>query len=185
MSKYPNSIDYEGLLKCSRGELFGPGNAQLPSATDADVRPRHRNQCRRGRIWCRARDCRTGHHARSVVLRMPLPGRSDHARMPWTRCALAIDRLQSRMARNARTGSRARSRRSQVQGHGHAGRSDCDLPGRFPRGSSTAGSSSASRMDAFSRTARRFSSPATCGSVCSRRNNRSTSPCLNRKVRKP
>ena len=31
MSKYPNSIDYEGLLKCSRGELFGPGNAQLPA----------------------------------------------------------------------------------------------------------------------------------------------------------
>ena len=26
----PNSFDYEGLLACGRGELFGPGNAQLP-----------------------------------------------------------------------------------------------------------------------------------------------------------
>ena len=31
MSRFPNSIDYDGLLKCSRGELFGPGNAQLPA----------------------------------------------------------------------------------------------------------------------------------------------------------
>jgi len=27
----PNSYDYEGLLTCARGELFGPGNAQLPA----------------------------------------------------------------------------------------------------------------------------------------------------------
>ena len=26
----PSSFDYEGLLACGRGELFGPGNAQLP-----------------------------------------------------------------------------------------------------------------------------------------------------------
>jgi 3-hydroxyacyl-[acyl-carrier protein] dehydratase/trans-2-decenoyl-[acyl-carrier protein] isomerase len=27
---FPNSFDYEGLIACARGELFGPGNAQLP-----------------------------------------------------------------------------------------------------------------------------------------------------------
>ena len=27
----PTSIDYDGLLACSRGEMFGPGNAQLPA----------------------------------------------------------------------------------------------------------------------------------------------------------
>ncbi len=27
----PSSYNYEDLLTCSRGELFGPGNAQLPS----------------------------------------------------------------------------------------------------------------------------------------------------------
>ena len=27
----PNSYDYEALLACGRGELFGPGNAQLPA----------------------------------------------------------------------------------------------------------------------------------------------------------
>jgi 3-hydroxyacyl-[acyl-carrier protein] dehydratase/trans-2-decenoyl-[acyl-carrier protein] isomerase len=31
MSAHPNSFDYETLLACSRGELFGPGNAQLPA----------------------------------------------------------------------------------------------------------------------------------------------------------
>ncbi|ABG33380.1 beta-hydroxyacyl-(acyl-carrier-protein) dehydratase FabA, putative [Roseobacter denitrificans OCh 114] len=30
MAQYPTSFDKEGLLKCARGELFGPGNAQLP-----------------------------------------------------------------------------------------------------------------------------------------------------------
>jgi len=31
MAEYPSSFDKEGLLKCARGELFGPGNAQLPA----------------------------------------------------------------------------------------------------------------------------------------------------------
>ncbi|MDP5347000.1 MAG: bifunctional 3-hydroxydecanoyl-ACP dehydratase/trans-2-decenoyl-ACP isomerase, partial [Paracoccaceae bacterium] len=30
MAQYPNRFDKEDLLKCARGELFGPGNAQLP-----------------------------------------------------------------------------------------------------------------------------------------------------------
>ena len=30
MADYPRTFDKEGLLKCARGELFGPGNAQLP-----------------------------------------------------------------------------------------------------------------------------------------------------------
>ena len=31
MTDFPNSFDKEDLLKCSRGELFGSGNAQLPA----------------------------------------------------------------------------------------------------------------------------------------------------------
>ncbi|MCL5777589.1 3-hydroxyacyl-[acyl-carrier-protein] dehydratase FabA [Limibaculum sp. FT325] len=31
MTARANSYDYEGLLSCARGELFGPGNAQLPA----------------------------------------------------------------------------------------------------------------------------------------------------------
>ncbi len=31
LSKYPSSFDYEALLASGRGELFGPGNAQLPA----------------------------------------------------------------------------------------------------------------------------------------------------------
>lgn len=30
MAEYPSSFDKDELLKCARGELFGPGNAQLP-----------------------------------------------------------------------------------------------------------------------------------------------------------
>ena len=30
MADLPTSFDMDGLLKCARGELFGPGNAQLP-----------------------------------------------------------------------------------------------------------------------------------------------------------
>ena len=31
MTERPSSIDYEGLMQCARGEMFGPGNAQLPA----------------------------------------------------------------------------------------------------------------------------------------------------------
>jgi 3-hydroxyacyl-[acyl-carrier protein] dehydratase/trans-2-decenoyl-[acyl-carrier protein] isomerase len=31
MTERPNSYDYAGLMACARGELFGPGNAQLPA----------------------------------------------------------------------------------------------------------------------------------------------------------
>jgi len=31
MNDRASSYDYEGLLSCARGELFGPGNAQLPA----------------------------------------------------------------------------------------------------------------------------------------------------------
>lgn len=30
MTEKPSSFDYEGLISCARGELFGPGNPQLP-----------------------------------------------------------------------------------------------------------------------------------------------------------
>ena len=33
MTKRPTSYNYEDLLKCSRGELFGSANAQLPAPT--------------------------------------------------------------------------------------------------------------------------------------------------------
>jgi hypothetical protein len=31
MTGRPTSIDYDGLMACARGEMFGPGNAQLPA----------------------------------------------------------------------------------------------------------------------------------------------------------
>ena len=41
-----SSYEYEDLLACGRGEMFGPGNAQLAAAADADVRPHLRDQRR-------------------------------------------------------------------------------------------------------------------------------------------
>ena len=31
MNTRPSEIDYDGLLSCARGEMFGPGNPQLPA----------------------------------------------------------------------------------------------------------------------------------------------------------
>ena len=31
MAERPNSIDFDGLMECARGEMFGPGNPQLPA----------------------------------------------------------------------------------------------------------------------------------------------------------
>jgi len=31
VSQFPSSFDKDDLLKCAAGELFGPGNAQLPA----------------------------------------------------------------------------------------------------------------------------------------------------------
>ena len=31
MADYPTRFEREDLLACARGELFGPGNAQLPA----------------------------------------------------------------------------------------------------------------------------------------------------------
>ncbi|MCB1356916.1 MAG: beta-hydroxydecanoyl-ACP dehydratase, partial [Maritimibacter sp.] len=31
MADYPTSFTKEDLLKCAAGDLFGPGNAQLPA----------------------------------------------------------------------------------------------------------------------------------------------------------
>ena len=37
------SYEYEDLLACGRGEMFGPGNAAVAVAADADVRSHHRD----------------------------------------------------------------------------------------------------------------------------------------------
>ena len=68
-------FEYDELLACGRGELFGPGNAQLPCAY-ADVRPylgdfRDRRKRRQGCTSGTARG-----QARSLVLLLPLQGRS-------------------------------------------------------------------------------------------------------------
>ena len=87
MAVSKSSYDYEELLACARGELFGPGNAQLPyppmlmfdriteisetgGAFDKGYHPR-----------------RIRHQARPLVLPLPFQRQSDHAGLPRPRRA--------------------------------------------------------------------------------------------------
>jgi len=51
MIERKTSYGYEDLLKCARGELFGPGNAQLPAPPMLMVRPHYRSQRRMRDTW--------------------------------------------------------------------------------------------------------------------------------------
>ena len=103
-----SSFDYEDLLACGRGELFGDGQRPVAAAADADVRPhlRDRGGRRRVRQGPGARGARP--QAGPLVLPLPLQGRSGDAGLPRPRCALAAARLLPRLARLARQGPRAR-----------------------------------------------------------------------------
>jgi 3-hydroxyacyl-[acyl-carrier protein] dehydratase / trans-2-decenoyl-[acyl-carrier protein] isomerase len=83
MADYPTSFDRDALLACARGELFGPGNAQLPL-------PPMLMMDRITEISGDGGEHGKGHvvaefdiTARPVVLRLPFPRQSDHAGLPW------------------------------------------------------------------------------------------------------
>ena len=114
MENRRNSFNYEDLLACGRGELFGPGNAQLPLAADADVRPHHRDFRARRRARQGHDPRRTRREAGPLVLPLPLQGRSGDAGLPRARRAVAAGRFLPRLARRARQGPRARSRRVEI-----------------------------------------------------------------------
>jgi 3-hydroxyacyl-[acyl-carrier protein] dehydratase/trans-2-decenoyl-[acyl-carrier protein] isomerase len=83
MAQYPSSFDRDDLLKCARGELFGPGNAQLPEPPMLMM----------DRITEISED--GGLHGKGHVVaefdikpdlwffRLPLPWQPDHAGLPW------------------------------------------------------------------------------------------------------
>ena len=99
-----SSYTYEELLACGRGELFGPGNAQLPLPPmlmfdRITVDRRGRRRARQGPRPGRAR-----RPAGPLVLPLPLQGRSGDAGLPRPRRALADGRLLPRLARGAGRG---------------------------------------------------------------------------------
>ena len=94
------SFDYEDLLACGRGELFGAGNAQLPlppmlmfdrisEIAEAG------GEYGKGLVRAVLRP-----QAGPVVFPLPLQGRPGHARLPRPRRALAAARLLPRLARS-------------------------------------------------------------------------------------
>ncbi len=77
-----SSYDYEELLACARGELFGEGNAQLPYPPML-MFDRITEISETGGAFDKgfiARGVR--HQAGPVVLCLPFHRQSDHARMP-------------------------------------------------------------------------------------------------------
>ena len=83
MADYPTTFDRDGLLKCARGELFGPGNAQLPE-------PPMLMMDRITDISSDGGANGKGHVVAefditpdSVVFCLPLSGQPDHAGMSW------------------------------------------------------------------------------------------------------
>ncbi len=103
MSSFPRQFDKEGLLACARGELFGPGNAQLPLPP----------------MLMRTGSPRSRKTAAPTAKAMWWPnwistpifgsspaifGQPDHARLPGPRRAVAVDRIQPGLARLAGAG---------------------------------------------------------------------------------
>src|SRR6202167_2819222 len=108
-----------------RGTVW-PRERATAAAADADVRPHQRNFRDRRRVWQGPDRGRTRRQSGPLVLRLPFQGRSGHAGMPGSRCALADGRLLSGLERRRGTRSGAGARRAEAFRSGDAERSqDC------------------------------------------------------------
>ena len=102
-----SGYEYEDLLACGRGEMFGPGNAQLPLPPmlmfdRISEISRDRRRIRQG-----PGPRRTRREAGPLVLRLPFQERSGDAGLPRPRRDVADGRLLSRLdrRRGARPGA--------------------------------------------------------------------------------
>src|SRR6185436_4676108 len=103
MTERRDQFEYEDLLACARGELFGPGNAQLPLPPMLMFdRISEVKEEGRARPWPHRRRARR--EARPLVLPLPFQRRSGHARLPWPRRAVAVARLLPWLAGRSGTG---------------------------------------------------------------------------------
>ena len=104
-----SGYEYEDLLACGRGEMFGPGNAQLPLPPMLMFDRITRNYRERRRVRQGADPRRTRCEAGPLVLRLPFQERSGHAGLPRPRRDVADGRLLSRLGRRrgARPGAGA------------------------------------------------------------------------------
>ena len=94
-----SGYEYEDLLACGRGEMFGPGNAQLPLPPMLMFDRITRNY-RKGRRIRQGPDLRrTRCEAGPLVFRLPFQERSGHAGLPRPRRDVADGRLLSRLDR--------------------------------------------------------------------------------------
>src|SRR5262249_2195662 len=100
-------------------------------AADADVRSDFGNCRGWRRAWQGASARRTRSQAGSVVLPLSLQGRSGDAWVSWSRRALAIAGLFSRLARRTRQGPCARHGRSEILRPGLAEREEGYLRHRY------------------------------------------------------
>ena len=82
MTTRQSSFNYEEILKCGRGELFGPGNAQLPLPPMLMVH-RITDISETGGTFDKGY-IRAEYDVRpdDWYFPLPLPGQSDHAGLP-------------------------------------------------------------------------------------------------------
>ncbi len=102
MTERRTSYEFEDLLSCGHGELFGPGNAQLPLPPmlmfdRISDHHRDRRPARQGPGGRRAQGGRQ--QPARLVLQLPFRGRSRHAGVPRPRCALAAHGVLPGLAR--------------------------------------------------------------------------------------
>ncbi len=97
-----SSYEYEDLLACGRGEMFGPGNAQLPLPPMLmfdRITEISETGGPNGKGMIRAE---LDDPARPLVLPVPFQGRSGDAGLPRPRRALAALRVLPRLARRSK-----------------------------------------------------------------------------------
>ena len=118
--------EYEDLLACGRGELFGPGNAQLPLPPML-MFDRITEISETGGEYGKGIDSRrTRREPGPLVLRLPFQGRSGDAGLSRPRCAVADGRLLSGLDRRRGPRPGVGPRRAEVLRPGDAERpQDC------------------------------------------------------------
>ena len=97
-----SSYEYEDLLACGRGEIVGPGNAQLPLPPMLMFDRISEISETGGEYGKGADPRRTRRQAGPLVFRLPFQGRSGDAGLPRARRAVADGRLFSRLDRRRR-----------------------------------------------------------------------------------
>jgi acetylornithine deacetylase/succinyl-diaminopimelate desuccinylase-like protein len=117
-----NSYDKSELIACGNGEMFGPGNAQLPTGQMLMIDRITEINADGGEFGKGIIVAELDIHPDLWFFDCHFPGRPGHAGLPGPRRDVAAGRLLPRLARQSGPRSRPRRRGSQVHRPGLARR---------------------------------------------------------------